>query len=1002
LAATFNLTAAFQADAALVDIVFLHGLGGSASDTWVYSDRGQQTYWPLLLGEKLPFANVSIVGYPTSKLGKFFGSEDLGLLTATAGVVDLLVSHGLGQRPIFFIGHSLGGIVIKALLRQCYDSSDVRKKSLFEMTLGVIFFGTPNSGASMGNVCRNLPGLTSMQASELARADTILLDLGQWFRGKAGNERIRCHCFYETERLNGQLIVDAASANPGIDGCDPAPITLDHIHMAKLPSAEHSAFRSVSAFIRDVCTQKGITAPGSEQTEEIRAALKLEYLDSLFRSADIRHLQTSMVDEKELFVDPVIYHEKTNSRLTNFEQLVSLISDKPAVIISGSDRSGKSLLTKLLQVRLDERGQSAIRLDGAKLANADVAGFAERALVNQYGRLVEDKTNLAVIIDDFDECPLPDSVKERIIADLVKLFGQIVITSFTHSPAVLFAPTDRPDPTLLDVSPMGDEKLLELVRKWRSLGSSTPPEDKSHLATFELLRKIFNQTEVDKYPGSAISFLQLIDASSGTDINYSSYAACYETLITSHITKIRPNWQNLDEARNFIAYVAFQAYLNSKSTHVSSQTLLSCLEYYRHNFFSSIKDLREVAIGGFLVEEDGGYRFKEEYEWYFLCARHAAYTLKSGDAYDSFVIDCTSNIFRKQYANMVVFMAYFTTDNIILSLLLDILDGLFSKAPSWTLSDEQKTIMLGLTPNSHLAIQSMTDVSPNRAQILRDKVTSIIEESEGIVAQYTLPFLNPDIDDAKYPDAIDHKNVSPDSYMNSLNALMRVHSVIGQILASRSGTFDAKTMMDCITRMVQASGRYIALNHAISAVLLYDKPGSLEEVDRAYDDTKLSKEEKYQKVERLFSFWSVYLSQAGLARYLSHDHAIRALKMLAGRNENAENYKTGHIPFNFTTVLIIASLYKNQSLERSLIEGAINKYGDQSAIIAFLRVAVHFYSYYMPLSIQDKQWLGQKLNMQVRRIEAQRQKAVFAGLSLPKVESQKKARRQKTKTVRKS
>jgi len=215
--------------------------------------------------------------------------------------------------------------------------------------------------------------------------------------------------------------------------------------------------------------------------------------------------------------------------------------------------------------------------------------------------------------------------------------------------------------------------------------------------------------------------------------------------------------------------------------------------------------------------------------------------------------------------------------------------------------------------------------------------------------------------------------------MNSLNALMRVHSVIGQILVSRSGTFDSKTMLDCITRMVQASGRYIALNHAISAVLLFDRKGSLEEVDRFYDRPGLTKEEKLDKVERLFSFWSVYLSQAGLARYLSHDHAIRALKMLAGRYESTDQFKTGHIPFNFTSVLIIASLYRNGTLERDLFEKAIEKYGENSAFIPFLRLAVHFYAYYMPLSIQDKQWLGSKLKMPVTRLEAQRRKALFAG-----------------------
>jgi hypothetical protein len=205
-------------------------------------------------------------------------------------------------------------------------------------------------------------------------------------------------------------------------------------------------------------------------------------------------------------------------------------------------------------------------------------------------------------------------------------------------------------------------------------------------------------------------------------------------------------------------------------------------------------------------------------------------------------------------------------------------------------------------------------------------------------------------------------------------------------------------MLDCITRMVQASGRYIALNHAISAVLIYDRDKALDEVDRAYDSA-LSKDEKLTKVERIFSFWSVYLSQAGLARYLSHDHAVRALKILSGRLENQDQFKRGHVPFNFTSVLAIASLYKDNELDRVLFEKILEKYGEHSAIIPLLRVAVHFQSYYLPLSIQDKQWLGAKLKMQVKRIEAQRRQAVFEGKALPKPDraSVPKIRRKKSK-----
>ena len=134
-------------------------------------------------------------------------------------------------------------------------------------------------------------------------------------------------------------------------------------------------------------------------------------------------------------------------------------------------------------------------------------------------------------------------------------------------------------------------------------------------------------------------------------------------------------------------------------------------------------------------------------------------------------------------------------------------------------------------------------------------------------------------------------------------------------------------------------------------------------------------DEKYQKVMRIFAFWSVYMSQAGLARYLSQPHSIRALEKLANEYEKDEDAHGGFIPFNFTSVLLIAKLYSEGRLDKPAIEAAIEKYGEHSSLLAIIRVTVHIYSYYMPMNIQDKQWISTNLKIPMRRIEIQRQKA---------------------------
>ena len=95
-----------------------------------------------------------------------------------------------------------------------------------------------------------------------------------------------------------------------------------------------------------------------------------------------------------------------------------------------------------------------------------------------------------------------------------------------------------------------------------------------------------------------------------------------------------------------------------------------------------------MAIGPFLIEKDDEFRFHEEYIWYFLCARHVVKSLQTQDhnKYVEFVRNCTANIFQRKFANIVIFIAYFSNDKFVLESLLQTLDGLFREGQEWVIS----------------------------------------------------------------------------------------------------------------------------------------------------------------------------------------------------------------------------------------------------------------------------------------------------------------------------
>jgi triacylglycerol esterase/lipase EstA (alpha/beta hydrolase family) len=66
--------------------------------------------------------------------------------TLLANLVNLRKGDNTENRPIIFVGHSLGGIVVKDML--IVSSGRKEHKSIFLLTKAIMFMGTPHRGAA--------------------------------------------------------------------------------------------------------------------------------------------------------------------------------------------------------------------------------------------------------------------------------------------------------------------------------------------------------------------------------------------------------------------------------------------------------------------------------------------------------------------------------------------------------------------------------------------------------------------------------------------------------------------------------------------------------------------------------------------------------------------------------------------------------------------------------------------------------------------------------------
>lgn len=134
-----------------VDVVMLHGLNGSAFHTWRPGGPSVDTFgqcWPTSwLMEDIPGTRVVLLDFEASggsKVGQQLSNDEEVTIKSRAHEFLLKLKQiGIGERPIVFIGHSMGGLIIKQLLLQAKDIFP----ELLHQTEGIVFLSTPHFGS---------------------------------------------------------------------------------------------------------------------------------------------------------------------------------------------------------------------------------------------------------------------------------------------------------------------------------------------------------------------------------------------------------------------------------------------------------------------------------------------------------------------------------------------------------------------------------------------------------------------------------------------------------------------------------------------------------------------------------------------------------------------------------------------------------------------------------------------------------------------------------------
>ncbi len=261
--------------------VFIHGLGGDPYETWTSGSA----VWPAWLAEEIDGLSVWLAGYngPASRWRRSCGMHPAD--HAKAILTQLYDEPRLAKGELFLIGHSLGGLIIKMMMRDADigEKSSANAKSFLQRVRKVAFLATPHTGADLGRVANWLRAIARPieETGALSDNDPNLRTLTQDYRKIVANQKIDHLILTEREPLiirirkwgvplppvNLGVIVKPDSGDPSVYGFEAIAIEgVDHKGIAKPKDEKDEIYTRIRAFLTRAA------APPPDPGEEVQKA----------------------------------------------------------------------------------------------------------------------------------------------------------------------------------------------------------------------------------------------------------------------------------------------------------------------------------------------------------------------------------------------------------------------------------------------------------------------------------------------------------------------------------------------------------------------------------------------------------------------------------------------------------------------------------------------------------------------------------------------------------
>lgn len=281
----------------VMDVVFIHGLGGDAYTTW-QADGDETKFWPVWLSEDISNIGVWTVGYGASPTR--WVEDEMPMQDRAFNLLHYFLANKIGEKPFILITHSMGGLIAKYLLTSAEQENTSQYRKIADNCTDIIFLAVPHNGSEVANIFEyaRLFVRRNEIVQQLQQDESALRLLSNTFKNYVQRKKPRCISYYETKQLRirkqgllglgrlvpfGKMIVSESSAIGNFSQELPIPLDEDHISICKINSRDDLLYLSMREIIKHRIVANKLDSIKDDDFEKIISE-RISFLDDKYEN----------------------------------------------------------------------------------------------------------------------------------------------------------------------------------------------------------------------------------------------------------------------------------------------------------------------------------------------------------------------------------------------------------------------------------------------------------------------------------------------------------------------------------------------------------------------------------------------------------------------------------------------------------------------------------------------------------------------------------------------